>query len=65
MLNPYDVFAAKKNGTYLWIGDAASMDGLWKLIETRKPEPEDKFMIYNRTTGNVSEVTAGQFRLAS
>lgn len=61
MLNAYDVFAVKKNGTYLWIGDAESMQTSWRLIETRKAHPDDKFMIYDRTTGNTVEVSAGQF----
>lgn len=65
MLNPYDIFVVKKNGTYLWIGDAESMQSSWRIIEARKPLPEDKFMIYDRTTGGTVEVMASQFRHAS
>jgi len=65
MLNPYDVFSVKNNGTYLWIGDADSMQNSWKLIESRKPRPNDKFMIYDRTTGSTVEVSASQVRHAT
>jgi len=62
LINPYDVFVVKGNGTYLWIGDGDSMTSLWTLVESCKPQPEDKFMIYDRTTGNITEIEAGHFR---
>ena len=62
MLNPYDIFLMKTNGTYLWIGDADSVQNSRKLIESRNGKPEEKFMIYDRNSGETIEVLAGQFR---
>jgi hypothetical protein len=62
MLNPYDVFFVKTDGTYLWIGDADSIQGSWRLIEARRSKPEDKFMISDRNSGRTIEVEAGRVR---